>query len=125
MISSAEFELARAARESIDHAKGLLLSPTLNALIAVTPALEESAATLARLEDRVRETGHEDLGARQQLRQELRGLRRSLSGLERLMENAAAFHSGWAGLIGVCAAVYTRTGEPGHASDAGTMAVRG
>jgi hypothetical protein len=125
LISSAEFELARAARENIDHARALLLSPTLKSLIAVTPALEESATILARLEDHVKGVGHEDLASRQKLRQELRGLRQSLNGLERLMENAAAFHSGWAGLIGVSAAVYTRTGEPGLASAAGTMAVRG
>lgn len=125
MISSAEFELARAARDNIDHAKGLMLAPTLPALLTVTPALEESAATLARLENRVRATGREELGARQQLRQELRGLKQSLRGLERLMENAAAFHSGWAGLIGSCAASYTRTGEPGKVSEACTMAVRG
>ena len=125
LISNAEFELAQAVRDQLDHARDLLLVPTLKNLLSLTPALERSAGKLAQLEGQVRATGREDLDARQQLRREIHGLRQSLRGIEGLMTNAAAFYSGWAGLIGIGAASYTRTGEPGRVPEVRTMNVTG
>jgi hypothetical protein len=125
MTSETEFELARAAGEHLDQARSLLLSPTLSSLLGVAPALEASRESLARLEDRVRSTGAGGLGARQQLRQEMRILRRSLNGVERLMAGAAAFHAGWAGLIGAAAHTYSRTGVLQEPAGAGNVSVSG
>lgn len=125
MISKAEFKLAREAGEHLDHARTLLLSPTLNALQRVTPALEASLNTLARLEDQVRATGKTELGAKQELGRELRTLKKSLRAVERLMAGAAAFHSGWAGLIGAAAQTYCRTGQMQEPVAAATTSVRG
>ena len=125
MISGAEFELARAAREGLDQARTLLIAPTLAAMARVTPALEASAESLACLETRLRATADNELGATQQLRRELRSLKNSLSGVERLMAGAAAFYSGWGGLIGTTPPGYSRTGQIQRAVEAASMDVRG
>ncbi len=111
MISHAEFELARAAGEHLDKARALLLSPTLNALLQVPPALDASLNELALLEQQVRTSADSEPGAKQQLRRELRSVKKALTAVQRLMAGAAAFHSGWAGLIGATAQTYSRTGQ--------------
>jgi hypothetical protein len=125
MISETEFELARTAGEHLDRARSFLLSPTLSALEGVAPVLEASLDSLARLEYQVRSSGESDLGAKLQLRRELGSIRKSLIGVERLMANAAAFHAGWAGLIGAAVQTYSRTGQLQRPVEAGHMSVRG
>jgi hypothetical protein len=109
LISTAEFELARSARSDLERAQDLLLHPTLDSLLEACPILEQSAAYLSDLERMVREPGETKPGARENLRRELRDLRDVLSRVERLMSNAAAFHSGWASRVGAGVTDYTRT----------------
>jgi len=125
MISETEFELARTAGEQLDRARSLLLSPTLAALEGVTPVLEASLDSLARLEFRVRSSAGNDLGAKQQLRRELGSIRKSLTSVQRLMAGAAAFHAGWAGLVGAAVQTYSRTGQLQGPVEAGRMSVSG
>jgi hypothetical protein len=125
MISETEFELARTAGEHLDRVRSLLLSPTLSALEGVTPALEATLNSLARLECEVRSVGESELGAKQELRRELRLVKKSLVGVERLMASAAAFHAGWAGLIGAAVQTYSRTGQIQAPVEAGHMSVSG
>ena len=125
MISKAESELARAAGEHLDRARALLLSPTLTALLQVSPALDASLNELALLEQQVRTAADSEPGAKQRLRRELRSLRKSLNGVQRLMAGAAAFHSGWAGLIGAAAQTYSRTGQFEEPVAVASTSVRG
>jgi len=125
MISKAELNLARAAGAHLDQARALLLSPTLSALLRVTPALEASMEDLAQLEQHVRSGVVSELETKQELRRELRSFKNSLKGVERLMAGAAAFHSGWAGLIGATAQTYSRTGQIEGPVAAGNTSVRG
>jgi hypothetical protein len=125
MISETEFELARTAGEHLERARSLLLSPTLSALERVTPVLEASLDSLAQLEHHVRSSGESDLAAKQQLRRELGSIRKSLTSVERLMANAAAFHAGWAGLIGAAVQTYSRTGQLQGPLEVGHMSVSG
>jgi hypothetical protein len=125
MISETEFELARTAGEHLDRVRSLLLSPTLSALEGVTSALEATPDSLARLECELRSGGEKELGAKQELRRELRLVKKSLIGVERLMASAAAFHAGWAGLIGVAVQTYSRTGQLQTPVEAGQVSFSG
>ncbi len=80
----------RTARESVRKARRLLAAPSPEALDVCSQTLEEAVACLSGLGP-----GLATEGGDPQLAAEAVALRRDVSRLGELLENAAAFHHGW------------------------------
>jgi hypothetical protein len=56
---------------------------------------------------------------------ELKSLQADLLAVQKLIEHGAAFHSGWARLLGAAAAGYTSSGEAAPLAARGSLAIQG
>lgn len=101
----------RRARASVGEARQLLVSPTPPALSGVVAALERAVGCLETLGQSLRSGGPAGSG-RKELRGALEEVRRELSPVRGLLENAAGLYSGWAGCLYRVACGYTARGEP-------------
>ena len=95
------------ARRHVEALRAALLCPGPEEIERCLPGLEEAARSLAAAETELSASG----AARPILARELRALSHELKLASRLIEHGAAFHSGWAKLLGAAAAGYMPTGE--------------
>ena len=101
-------ERVRRARRKLRHVTEMLLTPSPELLEGCGPALEEAAALLGSLlEDR---TGTVP-GPVPAMHDELQGLRRDLTVMTALMEQAAGYYLGWAQMLGAAVGGYTSQGN--------------
>lgn len=113
-------EWARQARLSIGQARPFLLRPRPESLDAAVPHLDKAAKSLQKLEEFMA-TG----AATADLAADLAGLRRDIALLTALLENAAAFHFGWAQVLVAAAAGYNASGAPASGAPLHSVAVEG
>jgi hypothetical protein len=91
-----EIESARQARRSLSLVRQKLLNPTARALESCTPHLRTAIDSLARLQGQLENAeSRKRLG----LRKEVSALRRDLTEVKALMQNASDFHSTLAYLL--------------------------
>ena len=125
MISQHDVDYLRSIKEELEHARGVLLAPSLTRLQETAPILERSAKALATLEAAARNSRALTPGIAYQLRRELTGLTRSVAQVRMLLSNAAAFHAGMASLMGSVAESYTPAGQLACPGEVRTMSCRG
>jgi hypothetical protein len=115
----------RNARQHIEALRTALVSPLLEEIERCLPGLEEAARSLTTAEAELRASGTH----RPTIAHELKALSHEVKLASRLIEHGAAFHSGWAKLLGAAAAGYMPTGEAapitGLVQATGRISVRG
>ena len=97
------------------------LSPTQ--LIACLPGLSKAAAALGAVEYELRVRPGSAIGAR--VTRDLKSLQSELDNAAKLIERGAAFHQGWARVLGSAAAGYTASGDGAPLAARGTVALQG
>jgi hypothetical protein len=114
----------RNARTRVLRLREALLSPDPAEIGLCLEGLQEAVRDLQGLEAewQVLPAGEP---AAEQARLELEALRRDLCAATRLIECGAAFHLGWARLLGAAAAGYTAQGSPGELTPARSVSLQG
>jgi len=101
-----EMERAREARRKLRQVRQNLMTPSPELLGECGPVLEEAAGLLGSLlENRNSSAPHNDL------RDELQELRRELTVVAALMDQAACYYLGWAQMLGAAVTGYTSYGD--------------
>jgi hypothetical protein len=85
------------------------------------PGLSKAAASLSAIEQRLKAQPAVSLDHVR----ELKSLQADLLAVQKLIERGAAFHSGWARLLGAAAAGYTSSGEAAPLAARGSLAIQG
>ena len=109
------------ARKHVEALRLALLTPSPEQIVRCLPGLEEAARCLAATERELPRAGPERL----ELPAELRALKNDLRAVNRLIERGAAYHQGWAKLLGLAAAGYTPTGDAAPIAASGSLSIRG
>ena len=89
------------------------------------PGLSQAAGRLSAIEHRW--NAHPVVPAAVSIDQvrELKSLQADLRAVQKLIEHGAAFHRGWARLLGAAAAGYTSSGETAPLAARGSLAMEG
>ncbi len=117
----------RRARSHVAALRNALLSPAQSPgeLMGCVPGLSQAAGCLSAIEHRLQaqpamskvvSIGHV---------RELRSLQSDLRSVQELIEHGAAFHRGWARLLGAAAVGYTSSGEAAPLAARGSLAMEG
>lgn len=85
------------------------------------PGLSEAAGCLSAIEHQLRAQPAVSIDRVR----ELRSLKSELRAVRNLIEHGAAFHRGWARLLGAAAAGYTSLGEAAPLAARGSLAMEG
>lgn len=115
----------RDSRAQIATLRESLLSPELSPdqLIACLPGLSEAAAMLGAVEQELR--AQPVLADKTRVIRDLKSLKSELDNAAKLIDRGAAFHRGWARVLGSAAAGYTASGEAAPLAVRGTVALQG
>jgi hypothetical protein len=113
---------ARKARAGIREVRRVLVAPTPETLARCQPYLAESIARLKELEEAVHSGQARGM---KKLCAELSELRKDLRQVGALLNQASAFHLGWARLFAAMTAGYNRRGEPACREPIRRISIRG
>jgi hypothetical protein len=100
-----EVERVRAARRKLRQVREILMTPSPEGLGECGPVLEEAAELLKSLLEIARGGRNIPL-----LADEVQGLRRELTVVQALMQQAAGYYLGWAQMLGAATNGYTNQG---------------
>lgn len=89
------------------------------------PGLSQAAGCLSAIEHRSQAKPVVSLVASIDHVRELKSLQAELRAVQKLIEHGAAFHRGWARLLGAAAAGYTSSGETAPLAARGSLAMEG
>ena len=116
-----------AARSHVAALGGALLSPAQAPaeLIGCVPGLSQAAACLGAIEHHLKAQPAVSVVVSIVDVRELKSLKAELRAVATLIEHGAAFHRGWARLLGAAAAGYTSSGEAAPLTARGSVAMEG
>jgi hypothetical protein len=100
-----EVERRREARQKLHQVRQILMTPSPERLGDCGPVLEEAAGLLASLPD------YRKSGPPVPFIEELQALRRDLSVVTALIQQAAGYYLGWAQILGAATSGYTNQGD--------------
>jgi hypothetical protein len=117
----------RRARRHVAALRSALLSPAQSPgeLMDCAPGLSKAAGHLSAIEHRLRAQPAVSKVVSIDHVRELKSLQTDLRAVQKLIEHGAAFHRGWARLLGVAAAGYTSSGEAAPLRARGSVAMKG
>lgn len=122
----------REARTALEEVRNLLLTPTPSSVEACAGPLQAAVANMLGVEQALRAEGaqagnksHPGDNVIPGVRMELEYVRRELKRVSALLEQAAAIHRSWAGLLGLVGTGYTAAGQPAPMQGAARLALRG
>ena len=103
--------------------RSALLSPAQSPgdLMDCVPGLSTAAGCLSAIEHQLQARPAVSIDRVR----ELRSLQAELRAVQKLIEHGAAFHRGWARLLGAAAAGYTSSGEAAPLAARGSLAMEG
>ena len=105
-----EMERAREARRKLRQVRQNLMTPSPELLGECGPVLEEAAGLLGSLLEN-RNSPDRIPAPQNELRDELQELRRELTVMAALMDQAACYYLGWAQMLGAAVTGYTSHGD--------------
>jgi hypothetical protein len=117
-VRDGEVERVRQARRKLHQVREILISPSPEKLGECGPVLEDAAGLLGSLLES-RTNG----AAPPLLAEELQGLRRELSVVTALMQQAAGYYLGWAQMLGAATNGYTNHGEAAPLVDCSQLSI--
>jgi hypothetical protein len=115
-VVGGEIERIREARRKLYQVRQILMTPSPERLGDCGPVLEEAAGLLGSLPD-CRKSGR--------LMEELHALRRDLSVVTALMQQAAGYYLGWAQMLGAATSGYTNQGDAAPLEGYSQLSVEG
>jgi hypothetical protein len=117
----------KAARSHVSALRSALLSPAQSPgeLIGCVPGLSKAAACLGAVEHQLKAQPAVSIVVSIVDVRELKSLKSELRAVRTLIEHGAAFHRGWARLLGAAAAGYTSSGEAAPLMARGSVAMEG
>jgi hypothetical protein len=113
-----EVERIREARRKLHQVRQILMTPSPERLGDCGPVLQEAAGLLGSLSDCPK-------SGVPLLIEELQALRRDLSVVTALMQQAAGYYLGWAQMLGAATTGYTNQGDAGPLLGYSQMSVEG
>ena len=122
MLNEDDGKALAGVREEVQRACDLLRSPTPAAVDRCSIAL---GAAISRLVEWRKQFRAQTPASSRLTLEEARRLRASVRLAARLLESAAAYHSGWRKALGALCAGYTASGAPADAAPPGRLCLRG
>jgi hypothetical protein len=116
----------RDVRTALEEVRKCLMTPTPAKVEECSAYLQEALVSMVAVEKKLQEQPEvASDNVVPGVRVELVYVRRELKRVSALLEHAAAFHTSWAGLLGMIGSGYTATGQPVTLSAAGRIALEG
>ncbi len=120
MLGESDLERLRGATRKLAQVRQILITPTPEQLAGCGPVLEEAIEILGYVE-----RGQKTREPLPILRDELHVLRRELSVVTALMQQAAGYYLGWAQMLGAAMGGYTPYGEAAPLTGRSHVSVEG